>query len=243
MRRLLGVSCCRRTGEREPVHGVIERYVAEAARWTGADTVLVPALGGLIDWGSLAARLDGLLLTGSPSNVEPQRYGASEGEGPFDLARDESNFALTAAMLAAGKPVFGICRGLQELNVALGGTLRAMPQAPVAHHVPEGADLAAMFAHTHPVWPQPDSALEAAFGAGPLTVNSVHYQGIGQLAAGLRAEAVAEDGVVEAIAGEINGGEIYAVQWHPEWQTADHPVYRWFFARLAEAMQRARPAA
>lgn len=236
-RPLLGVSCCRRLGDREPVHGVIERYVEQAARWTGADAVLVPALAELTHGASLAARLDGLLLTGSPSNVEPGRYGAASGDGPFDPARDAANFALVAAMLAAGKPVFGICRGLQELNVALGGTLRAMPADPVAHHAPEGATLEQMFAHEHPILPQPGSALAQAFGPAAISVNSVHYQGIDRLAPGLHAEALAEDGVVEAIAGTYGRAQIYALQWHPEWRTQERPVYQWFFARLGDAMR------
>ena len=239
-RPLLGISCCRRTDGREPVHGVIERYVEQAARWTGADAVLVPALADLTHGPSLAARLDGLLLTGSPSNVEPHRYGASEGDGPFDPARDAANFGLAAAMLAAGKPVFGICRGLQELNVALGGTLRAMPADPVAHHAPEGASLEEMFAHEHPILPQPGSALAAAFGEGAISVNSVHYQGIDRLAPVLRAEALAQDGVVEAVAGEVGGAQVYALQGHPEWRTEDRPLYQWFFTRLADAMRAAR---
>jgi putative glutamine amidotransferase len=237
MRPLLGISCCRRTGEREPVHGVIERYVTQAAQGTDADVLLVPALGELADWRSMAARLDGLLLTGSPSNVEPARYGATAGEGPFDPARDASNFGLLAAMLEAGKPVFGICRGLQELNVALGGSLRAMPQDLVAHHAPEGVPLDAMFAHDHPVWPQAGSDLAAEFGTAPIMVNSVHYQGIDRLAPALRAEALAQDGVVEAVSGRIGGAAVYAMQWHPEWQTEQRPVYQWFFTRLAREMR------
>ena len=240
-RPLLGLSCCRRTDAYpEPVHWVIERYAAAAARYTRADVVLLPALADLADARSMAGRLDGLLLTGSTSNIEPARYGATLGEGPFDPARDASNLGMAEAMLAAGKPVFGICRGLQELNVLLGGTLRAMPRAPVDHHAPDGADTEAMFAHTHAILPEPGGQLAAAFGPGKITVNSVHYQGIDRLADGLTIEARGSDGVIEAVAGTIGRAPLYAVQWQPEWQTEAHAAYRWFFARLDSALHALR---
>jgi hypothetical protein len=118
-RLLLGVSCCLRENDgAEPVHGVIDRYLRAPARHGDCDVVLVPALPGLTDWTAMAARLDGLLLTGSPSNVEPWRYGTPGegplGDGPFDPARDTTTLALAEAMLRAGKPVFGICRGFRN---------------------------------------------------------------------------------------------------------------------------------
>lgn len=234
-RPLLGISCCLRPDAVEPVHGVIDRYVQGAAL-TGADVLLVPAIPA--DWHSLAGHLDGLMLTGSPSNMAPDRYGATEGDGPFDPARDGTVLGLVEAMMTRGKPVFGICRGFQELNVAFGGSLRRVGEAAgdIAHHSPPGVSLAEMFAHEHAVTPVAGGQLAAAFGEGPLTVNSVHYQGVDRLGDGLTVEARAPDGLVEAFSGRRGAGRVLAVQWHPEWDAPVNPVSRWFFDELGRAM-------
>lgn len=242
-RPLLGVSCCIRPGGVEPVHGVIDRYLRAPARHGDCDVVLVPALPGLTDWGAMAARLDGLLLTGSPSNVEPWRYGAATGDGPFDPARDTTTLALADAMMRAGKPVFGICRGFQELNVAFGGTLCTLDRdGPVAHHAPDGVSLEAMFAAEHEVALTPGGIMADALDAATITVNTVHYQGIAELGQGLRVEALAPDGLVEAFAAQVGQSEVLAVQWHPEWDADRNPASAWFFAHLRQAMERAHMA-
>ncbi|GHC95991.1 gamma-glutamyl-gamma-aminobutyrate hydrolase family protein [Novosphingobium pokkalii] len=236
-RPLLGVSCCLRPGDAEPVHGVIDRYLRAPASHADADVVLVPALPGLTDWASLASRLDGLLLTGSPSNMEPWRYGGSQGDGPFDPARDTATLALGDAMLRAGKPVFGICRGFQELNVAFGGSLQTLPtDGPVAHHAPDGVSLAEMFAATHPVALSPGGILAQALGES-ITVNTVHYQGVKDLGQGLRVEATAADGLVEAFSAQVGAAPVLAVQWHPEWDADSNPASAWFFQRLGQALR------
>lgn len=234
-RPLLGISCCRRHDAAEPIHGVIDRYVHGAAL-TGADVLLVPAAAG--DWASLARHLDGLLLTGSPSNMAPERYGAIAGDGPFDRARDATVLGLVDAMLTLGKPVFGICRGFQELNVAFGGTLRRVGEAEsdIAHHAPDGVPLADMFAHGHPVTPAPGGQLAATFGNGPIRVNSVHYQGVDRIGEGLTVEAHAPDGLVEAFSAQRGTGRVLAVQWHPEWDAIVNPVSRWFFDQLRRSL-------
>lgn len=236
-RPLLGVSCCLRGGGPEPVHGVIDRYLRAPAAHADADVVLVPALPGLTDWAALASRLDGLLLTGSPSNMEPWRYGASTGDGPFDPARDTTTLALGEAMLRAGKPVFGICRGFQELNVAFGGTLQTVPtDGPVSHHAPDGVSLAEMFAATHPVTLTPGGVLADALGA-EITVNTVHFQGVATLGEGLAVEARAPDGLVEAFSARVGGAQVLAVQWHPEWDADSNPASAWFFNHLGKALR------
>jgi putative glutamine amidotransferase len=181
-----------------------------------------------------------LLLTGSPSNVAPERYGDSGGGGPFDPARDEMSLAMVTAMIARGKPVFGICRGLQEINVACGGTLvrdLGTPGRGLSHHAEEGEALSAMFAHQHIVDLAPGGVLAATFGRDRLTVNSVHYQGIGRLGAGLTVEAVSPDGVVEAISGAVGAAPLLAVQWHPEWGTADDDFAIRYFKLLGRALR------
>jgi putative glutamine amidotransferase len=244
MRRpLLGIVACTRTSEDEIIHRVIDRYLRAPAQWSGVDVVLIPALGLLADQRNLAARIDGLLLTGSTSNLESWRYGGKDAHGPFDPDRDSTSLALTSAMLDAGKPVFGICRGFQELNVVFGGTLQHLPIAAQAlHHAPAGASIEAMFDHRHAVTPVPGGLFADALGDGPVTVNSVHYQAVQILGHDLVAQAHAPDGLVEAFSARVGAAQVLGVQWHPEWDADRNPQSRWFFTALGEAMGAEPPA-
>ena len=252
-RPLFGIGASNRPFEGETAQVVIDRYMEAAVRHADADTVLIPARPDLIDPQAIAARLDGLLLTGSVTNVAPARYGdTSEGTGPFDPGRDAMALALIEAMIALGKPVFGICRGFQELNVAFGGTLArdlGAPGRPLSHHAPDGVSLEAMFAHEHDVSLTPGGVLATGLGRTDLHVNSVHFQGIAELGSGLAIEAVAPDGVIEAFSATPNGAPILAVQWHPEWQTdadaASQGLFHLFGRALRgeSAMQPARKGA
>jgi putative glutamine amidotransferase len=179
--------------------------------------------------------LDGLMLTGSRSDVAPGRYGADEtGADPRDADRDEVALRLAAAMIEAGKPVFGICRGLQELNVLFGGTLTASAEAGHHHPAGEAAPFEALFGHRHGVDLMPGGLLGAA---GPVaSVNSVHRQGVDRLGAGLHVEARAPDGLVEAFSSRPCGADLLAVQWHPEWETESCDASLAFFARVGEAL-------
>jgi len=236
-RPLLGIVACTRHYEDEVIHRVIDRYLRAPAQWSGVDVVLIPALGLLADRRNLAARLDGLLLTGSTSNLESWRYGGSDRHGPFDPDRDSTALTLSGAMLDAGKPVFGICRGFQELNVVFGGTLQHLPDAAQArHHAPDGVPLAAMFDHGHRVTPVAGGLIAGAHGPSPLTVNSVHFQAVQALGQGLQAEAHAEDGLVEAFSATVGGAQVLGVQWHPEWDAGHNAQSRWFFTALGLAM-------
>ena len=222
-RPLIGISADTRRHGGETAQLVVERYMEAVIRHADVDAVLVPARPDLIDARAVAARLDGLLLTGSPSNVAPARYGdASEGEGPFDPGRDEMTARLMDAMIDRARPVLGICRGFQEVNVAFGGTLArdlGAGDRPLNHHAPDGVSLDEMFGHGHDVILAPDGTLARAFGRERLRVNSVHFQGVDRLGEGLSVEASAPDGVVEAVSARPNGAPVLAVQWHPEWQT------------------------
>jgi putative glutamine amidotransferase len=236
-RPLLGIVACTREMDDEKVHRVIDRYLRAPARWSGVDVVLVPALGLLADQRNLAARLDGLMLTGSTSNLEAWRYGARENIGPFDSDRDSTSLTLASAMLDAGKPVFGICRGFQELNVVFGGTLQHLPvERQAMHHAPAGVSIPAMFEHTHTVKPVAGGVIAGALGDMPITVNSVHFQAVQILGSGLSAEAHAPDGLVEAFSAHVGPAQVLAVQWHPEWDADRNPQSRWFFAELGRAM-------
>ena len=239
MRPVLGIIACNRTVGSEIAQAVMNRYMDAAMRHADAAALIVPAMPGLMRADEVAGRLDGLLLTGSPSNVEPARYGDEQaGDGPFDAARDAMTKALVDAMLALGRPVFGVCRGFQELNVAFGGTLRRdLGRTALPHHAPESVSFEAMFAHQHPVHLAPGGILAAAFGREALTVNSVHFQGVDRLASSLTVEAHAPDGVVEAVSARINNAPVLAVQWHPEWRTDANPDSQTFFNLLGRALR------
>jgi putative glutamine amidotransferase len=241
-RPVAGVICCTRTVGIEPAQAVMNRYVAHAMRYADAAALLVPSMPELMKASEVAPRLDGLLLTGSPSNLDPAAYGQAmdDAPGPFDAARDAMTRDLIAAMLDLGRPVFGICRGFQEINVAFGGSLRrdmAVAAELIAHHAPDEAGFNEMFDHIHPVDLTPGGVLARAFGTDRTTVNSVHYQGVDRLGDGLSVEARAPDGVVEAVSAQINGAPLLAVQWHPEWRTDAHPQSQTFFQVFGRALR------
>jgi len=242
MRPVAGVICCTRTVGIEPAQAVMNRYVAGAMTYADCAALLVPSMPALMRASEVAARLDGLMLTGSPSNLEPARYGehAPDAPGPFDAPRDTMTADLIKAMLDLGRPVFGICRGFQEINVAFGGALRrdlSAPGATLAHHAPDAVEFNGMFDHEHRVDLTPGGVLATAFEARAATVNSVHYQGVDRLGQGLTVEARAPDGVVEAVSAVVNGAPVLAVQWHPEWRTERNPQSQVFFQLFGRALR------
>jgi putative glutamine amidotransferase len=241
-RPVLGVICCNRAIDGQAGQSVMTRYLNSALRYAEAAGLLIPAMPGLFHAREVAPRIDGLLLTGTPSNLDPKRYGAlaEDAPGPFDPDRDEMTLELIAAMLDLGKPVFGICRGFQELNVAFGGTLRRdMAEHPdlLRHHAPDGVSFEEMFDHIHPVRLEEDGVLKRAYGRDALDIVSVHYQGVDALGAGLRVEARAPDGVIEAVSANVNGALVLAVQWHPEWKASENPQSKLFFQLLGRALR------
>ena len=239
-RPVLGIICCNRTVGSEAAQAVMDRYVRAAMTYADAAALLIPALPDLFTPAETAPRLDGILLTGSPSNVAAQRYGEASDDGPFDPSRDRMALAMIDAMVGLGRPVFGICRGFQEINVALGGTLRrdtSHSDDLIRHHAPDDTAFAAMFDHRHAVALTPDGKLANAFGKATLSVNSVHYQGVGTLAPGLAIEATAPDGLVEAFSTRLGRSDVLAVQWHPEWDAATNPDSQLYFQMLGRALR------
>ena len=242
-RPVLGVICCTRTVGVEPAQAVMDRYLTSALAWADCAALLVPSLIDLMTARDVASRLDGLLLTGSPSNITAERYGdgdAPDTAGPYDTGRDAMTADLIAAMLDLGRPVFGICRGLQEINVAFGGTLRrdtSRNDDLIRHHAPDDAAFDEMFEHMHDVILTPGGRLHGVYGRDVLRVNSVHFQGVDRLGNGLTVEARAPDGLTEAVSGAVNGAQVLAVQWHPEWRTAESPQSQTFFRLLGEALR------
>ena len=243
-RPVLGIIACNRQVGSEMAQAVMNRYVSAAMRHADVAALIVPSLPGLMTAAEVAPRLDGILLTGTPSNVAPARYGdasdVSGEDGPFDRDRDDMVFALIDAMIERARPVFGICRGFQEINVALGGTLRrdvSAPDAPLKHHAPDDYAFDAYFDHTHAVTLSDGGLLAAAYGASTLNVNSVHYQGVATLAPDVTTEAIAPDGLVEAFSTTRSGAQIVAVQWHPEWDADTNADSRAYFKMLGNALR------
>ncbi|BBB11753.1 gamma-glutamyl-gamma-aminobutyrate hydrolase family protein [Sphingopyxis sp. FD7] len=240
-RPVLGIIACNRTIGVETAQAVMNRYATAAMRHADCAALIIPSLPDLMRADEVVGRLDGVLLTGTPSNVEPARYGdAAAGEGPFDPDRDRMMIGLVESVIAAQRPLFGICRGFQEINVALGGTLRRDTSASAEllhHHAPDGVPFHAMFDHRHKVDLVPGGLLASAYRAPSLEVNSVHFQGIGDLADGLAVEARAPDGLVEAYSARPNGAPLLAVQWHPEWRTDGDAQSQTYFHLLGRALR------
>jgi len=194
----------------------------------------------------LLSLVDGVMLTGSPSNVHPDYFGATVTDPrlPLDPERDSLTLAMVRACLSKGIPLFGICRGFQEINVALGGSLHQQVHdlpAHIDHRTAPDGSYEAMYAPSHTVSLVPGSAFARWAGAGEAIVNSVHGQGIDRLADGLSSLATAPDGLVEAV--EVKGADsfAYAVQWHPEWRTSDSAFSQEIFKAFGLAC-RARQA-
>nr|WP_308417863.1 gamma-glutamyl-gamma-aminobutyrate hydrolase family protein [Jeongeupia sp. USM3] len=234
---MIGIPCCRWwLNGTQFFHLVAEKYV-EAACGTGGLPLLIPAFGDAVAPDEVLARIDGLLLSGSPSNIEPQHYGGTPVAGDFnDARRDATTLPLIRAAVDAGVPLLGICRGFQEVNVAFGGSLHtavhAVPEM-LDHREPKGSR-DEMYAPAHEVTLVEGGRLHALLGERTLRVNSLHQQGIATLGARLVAEAHAPDGLVEAF--RVDGaGFALAVQWHPEWRFRDNPLSSALFGAFGAA--------
>jgi gamma-glutamyl-gamma-aminobutyrate hydrolase PuuD len=241
IRPVIGVLCCNEVAQR-PIQAVATRFIEPLASYAGATVLLVPAVADTIDARALAARLDGLLLTGSRSNVAGARYGKPDAAADtLDLDRDAVALDLAARMIDAARPVFGICRGLQELNVLFGGTL-----TDVVHDSHHGAtdDASAyetLFDHVHDVALSAGGLLATATARSSIAVTSVHRQGVDRLGTGLRIEARAvADGLIEAFSARPCGADVLAVQWHPEWNVAASAANRAFFSLIGQSLEGSR---
>ena len=221
MNPIVGIPACSIEARGHPQYAVLSRYCTAVMGGAGAVPILIPPVGG----SQLAVldRLDGLLLSGSPSNVHPSAYDGGDSETPdlHDPSRDQTTLPLICAAIARGVPVLAICRGIQELNVALGGTLfQQVHTVPgrIDHRGGEGS-MDHRYRHKHPV--HLTGQLARIVGATEIMVNSLHGQAIDRLAPGLVAEATAPDGTVEAVRMETGAGFVHGVQWHPEWRYAE----------------------
>ncbi|HEV2677708.1 MAG TPA: gamma-glutamyl-gamma-aminobutyrate hydrolase family protein [Aliidongia sp.] len=232
---LIAIPCCRQMSDQHAIHMVGEKYILAGLEAAGCLPVLIPALGDRLDLTDLIGRFDGLLLTGSPSNVEPHHYDgpAPPADNLIDPDRDATTLPLIRAAVAARVPVLGICRGHQELNVALGGSLHQEVQE-IAGRMDHRSDKVGTAEHkyriVHPVTLVPGGLFERLAGSASLEVNSLHGQGIDRPAPGLATEALAPDGQIEGV--RLEGADfVVGVQWHPEWRTLENA----FSVKLFEA--------
>ncbi len=237
---IIGVPADTREIDGKPFHAVGDKYVRALALACRVNPFMLPAFGALYELPGLVHQLDGLLLTGALSNVHPERYGAGHAEAyePYDRPRDETTLPLILETLAQGVPLLAICRGMQELNVALGGSLHpAVHELPgrLDHRAPEVEDPDVKYGPNHPVALTPGGALAAIAGRADLTVNSLHRQAVDRLAEGVEVEARAPDGTVEALRVTSAGGFALAVQWHPEYKVLDDAFSTKLFRAFGEA--------
>lgn len=242
---LVLVSACLNRQGRHATHGAQHKYV-EAAAGAGAMPLILPALAAGADLDAALDAVHGVLLSGSPSNVHPDRYGQPLGDADMELdpARDATTLPLIGAALARGMPLLAICRGFQELNVALGGTLHQAVHrvsAMMDHREDEAAALEAQYRPVHRVHLSAGGMLARMLGGqSTLDVNSLHGQGIDRLADALQEEARADDGLIEACSLKGGASFVLAVQWHPEWRFADDPVSQKILAAFGDACARYR---
>lgn len=240
---LIGVTTCSKQIGSHPYHIVGDKYVRAVAVGAGGLPLVIPSLGELIDQETLLETLDGLLLTGSPSNVEPHYYNgpASASGTQHDPARDQTTLPLIRRVIEAGIPLLGICRGFQEINVALGGSLHQSVHEVdglMDHREPDDQPLEVQYAPSHPLHVQPGGVLSGLGLPDEIEVNSIHGQGVQRLAPGLRVEALAPDGLVEAFSVEGAPSFALGVQWHPEWQVRSNPNYLAIFQAFGEACRK-----
>ncbi|MFN4087708.1 MAG: gamma-glutamyl-gamma-aminobutyrate hydrolase family protein [Alphaproteobacteria bacterium] len=223
---LVGISACVRDVNGFPFHAVNQRYLVALSEAARVVPMIVPALGDRLDMDATAARFDGLLVTGSPSNVEPYHYGAEPAAPDIlhDPARDATTLPLLRAALRQGIPVLAICRGIQELNVAMGGSLHQFlhtVEGKRDHRSDKSKPPGERSGPAHTVTLTPGGTLHRLADAPEVVVNSLHAQAIDRLADGLTVEALSPDGVIEAVCVAEAPTFAVGVQWHPEalWQS------------------------
>jgi putative glutamine amidotransferase len=237
---LIGIPADRRIINVHAFHCVGEKYINALLEAADATPVLIPSLGDRVDLGDLIGRLDGILLTGSPSNVEPHHYsGPPSDPGTLhDAARDATTLPLIPHVVEGGMPLLAICRGFQEMNVAFGGTLWQKLHEVEGlrdHREDLKAPLEDQYGPAHEVELTRGGLLQRLAGKDRITVNSLHSQGVQTLGRDLDIEARAPDGVVEAFRVHSAPSFAVAVQWHPEWQFSENPFSVALFAAFGEA--------
>jgi putative glutamine amidotransferase len=227
--------------ESYPVHAGGTMNSEAIARVSGALPLIIPSDPAFVSVEELLDLCDGFLLTGGRPNVHPEEYGEmpTPAHGDFDRCRDAITLPLVRACVERGQPFFGICRGFQEVNVAMGGTLhpeiRELP-GRMNHRMPPDGTIEEKFALRHPVRFSSDGVFARLLGADEVMTNTLHGQGINRPGAGVVIDGWAPDGTPEALYIKDAPGFTLSVQWHPEWNAAADPVSRPLFTAFGQAV-------
>ena len=239
---VVGIACDRRMVGDHAFHTVGEKYIDAVRNGAGVLPFLIPVLDPPIKPEELLQHVDGLLFTGSVSNVAPHLYGGHDPRDPklLDQARDASTLPLMRVAEETAMPMFAICRGFQEMNVAFGGTLHQhMNESGFEDHSvgERKRNLERAYGPVHDVIVERGGMLHSLVNTDRFKVNSLHAQGIDRLAPPLRKEAVAQDGAIEAVSMPDAKAFVLAVQWHPEWRHWEDPVSKAMFAAFGDAVR------
>ncbi len=239
-RPVIGIPADRRMIGPHPFHAVGEKYIAAVVQAADCLPLLIPVLETPLDVAQILAHVDGIFFPGSPSNVEPTHYaGIPSVPGTLhDPHRDATTLSLIPRAVERGVPVFGVCRGFQEMNVAMGGTLHQRVHELEGfndHREDKEQPLDVQYAPAHDVVLEPGGLLSRIAGRERITVNSLHWQGVDRLAPDLAVEARAPDGLIEAFRVKNAANFALAVQWHPEWKVMSNPFSQALFAEFGRA--------
>jgi putative glutamine amidotransferase len=239
---IVAIPACIAVMDGRTSHRVGQKYIESVIDYAGCQPLLVPAMGEVGCFKDLIARFDGVFLTGAASNVEPHHYNGTPSRAGtlHDPGRDSTALPLARAAVEVGVPIFAVCRGIQELNVALGGSLHQnVHELPGKgeHRMNRALPSELRVQVRHPIAIQPGGLLERLMGrTGEIMVNSLHAQGIDRLADGLRVEAVSDDDIIEAVSLPAAKGFVLGVQWHPEHQVPEQwPLSKVMFDAFGEA--------
>ena len=225
---IVAVPMCVKQIDGQNFHTVGEKYLTALIEGAGAYPLSFPALGAVLDPAALLGQVDGVLFTGSPSNVAVHYYeGAPDRpDSPQDPGRDAITLPLIRAAIERDVPVLCICRGFQELNVALGGTLDThvhLAEGRMDHRAPRDVPYEEMYGPRHKVTFLAGGQFARILGKTETQVNSLHWQGIAKPAARIQVEGRAEDGVIEAVSLKDHAGFCLGAQWHPEFHVTENP--------------------
>jgi putative glutamine amidotransferase len=238
---LVIVPCCVKDIGSHPYFAVQVKYLEAVLIGAGCMPLILPSLGEAVEWEAILAAADGVMLTGSPSNVHPSHFGQDVHDTslPLDPKRDATTLPLIPAVLKRGIPLLAICRGTQEINVALGGSLHQAVQEVEGmrdHRDDVNLPLEVQYGPAHYVHIEAGGTLAKILGGvDKIMVNSLHGQGVDRPAPGVRVEARADDGLIEAFSVDWAKAFNLALQWHPEWRVAENPDSMKIFAAFGAA--------
>ncbi len=237
---IIGVPADRRMYEPHPYHMVGEKYLTAIIECSDGLPLMIPVLAEHLDIDEVLDQIDGIVLPGSYSNIEPDHYGGAPSDPGtlHDPHRDAMTLPLARRALDHGVPVLAICRGFQELNVVLGGTLHQKVHEVDGYHNhledPEDP-LDVQYGPAHPVTLVDGGLLNELMGCDSAQVNSLHAQGVERLADGVTVVAVADDGLIEGFTVDEAPGFALGVQWHPEWKAPRNELSRAIFGAFGDA--------